>query len=130
LAAKALTVLVSTHYMDEAERCDGIACIAYGQILVRGTIDKVIQGSRLTTYVVTGDKLDELETEISGRPGVDMVVPVGSRLHVMGRHRAALETAVAPCRASPAWNWAPSKPSLEDVFADLIGRARDHGNRS
>jgi ABC-2 type transport system ATP-binding protein len=95
LAAKGLTVLVSTNYMDEAERCHAIACIAYGEILVRGTIDEVIQGSPLTTYVVTGDRLYELEVQISGPSGIDMVAPVGTRLHLIRRDRAALEIAVA-----------------------------------
>ena len=53
LAADGLTVLVSTHYMDEAERCHEIAYIAYGELLVRGTVDEVIAASHLTTYVVS-----------------------------------------------------------------------------
>src|SRR5205085_8458368 len=60
LAADGLTVLVSTHYMDEAERCHEIAYIAYGHLLVHGTVEEVIAKSALTTYSVTGEDLNEL----------------------------------------------------------------------
>ncbi|MDB5468389.1 MAG: ABC-type multidrug transport system, partial [Phenylobacterium sp.] len=73
LAAQGLTVLVSTHYMDEAERCHEIAYIAYGHLLVHGTVDEVIAKSALTTYTVTGDNLSSLAAELSGKPGIDMV---------------------------------------------------------
>src|SRR6476469_4782029 len=95
LAAHGLTVLVSTHYMDEAERCHEIAYIAYGVLLAHGTVDEVIAASRLTTYTVTGDDLNGLAAELTGKPGVDMVAPFGTSLHVSGRDKAALEAAIA-----------------------------------
>ena len=52
LAAGGLTVLVSTHYMDEAERCHEIAYIAYGTLLVHGTVGEVIDRSGPVTYTV------------------------------------------------------------------------------
>jgi len=126
LAAEGLTVLVSTHYMDEAERCHEIAYIAYGHLLVHGTVDEVIAQSHLTTYVVSGEGLAELAHQLEGRAGVDMVAPFGTSLHVSGRDEAALEAAIAPPRADPRFTWERSKPSLEDVFIDLMGRARDN----
>src|SRR5271169_6717741 len=81
LAADGLTVLVSTHYMDEAERCHEIAYIAYGELLVRGTVEEVIEASHLTTYTVSGEDgegLNKLSEELSGKPGVDMVAPFGT----------------------------------------------------
>src|SRR5258708_18307731 len=83
LAAQGLTVLVSTHYMDEAERCHEIAYIAYGHLLAHGTVDDVIAKSALTTYTVTGEELDGL----AGKPGVAMVAPFGTSLHVPGRDK-------------------------------------------
>ncbi|MFX5656434.1 hypothetical protein ABTE24_19875, partial [Acinetobacter baumannii] len=75
LAAGGLTVLVSTHYMDEAERCHEIAYIAYGHLLAHGTGEDVIAKSALSTYTVTGEDLNELAVALTGKPGVDMVAP-------------------------------------------------------
>jgi ABC-2 type transport system ATP-binding protein len=124
LAADGLTVLVSTHYMDEAERCHEIAYIAYGVLLVHGTVDEVIAGSALVTYTVSGEGLAQLTAELAQAPGVDMVAPFGTSLHVSGRDRAALEAAIAPYRNDPALTWTLSKPNLEDVFIELMNRSR------
>jgi ABC-2 type transport system ATP-binding protein len=126
LAAEGLTVLVSTHYMDEAERCHEIAYIAYGHLLAHGTVDEVIAKSRLTTYTVTGEDLNQLAEGLSGKEGVDMVAPFGTSLHVSGRDEAALEAAIAPWRENSAWHWQHSAPSLEDVFIDLMSRSKDN----
>jgi ABC-2 type transport system ATP-binding protein len=126
LAAEGLTVLVSTHYMDEAERCHEIAYIAYGHLLAHGTVDEVIAQSALSTYTVTGDDLNTLTTELTGKPGVDMVAPFGTSLHVSGRDKSALEAAIAPYRANEKWHWQHSEPSLEDVFIDLMTRSKDN----
>src|SRR5438132_11514549 len=88
LAAEGLTVLVSTHYMDEAERCHEIAYIAYGVLLAHGSVEDVIAASHLVTATVTehdGNGLAKLAEELSQRPGVDMVAPFGTSLHVSGR---------------------------------------------
>jgi ABC-2 type transport system ATP-binding protein len=129
LAAQGLTVLVSTHYMDEAERCHEIAYIAYGVLLVHGTVEEVIAASHLTTYEVSAkdrDKLMALAKEIEERPGVDMVAPFGTSLHVSSRNEAALEAAITPYRNDPALIWKRSEPSLEDVFIDLMAKAQDN----
>jgi ABC-2 type transport system ATP-binding protein len=129
LAAKGLTVLVSTHYMDEAERCHEIAYIAYGVLLVHGTVSEVVAQSHLTTYEVSasnGENLLQLAGELEKLPGVDMVVPFGTSLHVSGRDEAVLDAAIAPYRARPGLVWTRSRPSLEDVFIDLLARAQDN----
>jgi len=126
LAAEGLTVLVSTHYMDEAERCHEIAYIAYGNLLVHGTVEEVIAKSALTTYTVTGEGLNKLTADLAGKPGVDMVAPFGTSLHVSGRDAAALEDAVAPFKSSGDTVWQKSEPSLEDVFIELMSRAKDN----
>jgi len=129
LAADGLTVLVSTHYMDEAERCHEIAYIAFGELLARGTVDQVIASSHLTTYVVSsanGGGLADLTTELTGKPGIDMVAPFGTSLHVSGRDADALEAAIDPYRKRKRLDWKRSEPSLEDVFIDLMSKARDN----
>jgi len=126
LAADGLTVLVSTHYMDEAERCHEIAYIAYGNLLTHGTVEEVIAKSALSTYTVTGDDLHVLQDELAGKPGIDMVAPFGTSLHVSGRDRAMLEATIAPWREDERFRWQQSEPSLEDVFIELMTRSKDN----
>jgi ABC-2 type transport system ATP-binding protein len=126
LAGEGMTVLVSTHYMDEAERCHEIAYIAYGELLAQGTTEEVIAQSALKTYTVSGPDLQSLAEKLTGMPGIDMVAPFGSSLHVAGRDAAALDTAVAQFRDRPGLHWSESQPSLEDVFIDLMSRSRDN----
>ena len=126
LAAEGLTVLVSTHYMDEAERCHEIAYIAYGELLTHGTVDEVIAEAKLLTYTVSGGDLPHLSTELAGKPGIDSVAPFGTSLHVSGRDPDKLEAAIAPYRDATSYHWVKAEPSLEDVFIDLMGRAKDN----
>ncbi len=126
LAGEGLTVLVSTHYMDEAERCHEIAYIAYGELLAQGTVEQVIANAHLATYTVSGGDLGKLAEELAHRDGVTMVAPFGASLHVSGREEAALEAAIAPFRADPALHWEKSEASLEDVFIELMGSAKDN----
>jgi ABC-2 type transport system ATP-binding protein len=126
LANDGLTVLVSTHYMDEAERCHEIAYIAYGELLTRGTVDQVIDQSKLITYNVTGEDLQKLLHQLEGKPGVDMVAPFGTSLHVSGRDEKKLEAAIKAYRADKKFTWTRSEPSLEDVFIELMNRSKDN----
>jgi ABC-2 type transport system ATP-binding protein len=126
LAAAGMTVLVSTHYMDEAERCHEIAYIAYGKLMTQGTVAEVIQHSGLTTWTVSGDRVGAMTAELKRLPGIDMVAAFGQALHVSGTDAPALERAIAPFRQNPALTWEPSLPSLEDVFILLMGQARDN----
>jgi len=126
LANEGLTVLVSTHYMDEAERCHEIAYIAYGELLTHGTVEQVIDQSNLVTYNVSGDDLQKLLHQVDGKPGVDMVAPFGTSLHVSGRDEKKLEAAIKPYRTDKRFVWTRSEPSLEDVFIELMNRSKDN----
>ncbi len=125
LAADGLTVLVSTHYMDEAERCHEIAYIAYGTLLVHGTVQEVIDHSALVTYTVSGQGVPKLTAELAEKPGV-MVTPFGARVHVSGRDHGTLTDAIKPFRQAPDLQWEEASPSLEDVFIDLMSTAKDN----
>ena len=125
LAAEGLTVLVSTHYMDEAERCHDIAYIAYGKLMARGTAEEVIAASGLVTFHGEGPDLGRVARELEGKAGVESVAPFGAALHVSGPKRAALEAAIAPYRREP-WRWSEVSPGLEDVFIHLMGQAEDN----
>jgi ABC-2 type transport system ATP-binding protein len=124
LAREGMTVLVSTHYMDEAERCHEIAYIAYGAMLARGTTAQVIAGSGLHALIGEGPGADRLAAEIEGRPGVATAAAFGTALHVCGPDLAALRQAVAPWAKQVRWEEA--EPTLEDVFIDLMRTAPDN----
>ena len=124
LAAGGMTVLVSTHYMDEAERCHEIAYIAYGRMLARGSIAEVVTGSGLKALQGEGPGADRLAGVIEARPGVAMAAPFGTALHVCGPDMAALHEAVAPWAG--AITFREASPSLEDVFIHLMRGAEDN----
>ncbi len=126
LAATGISVLVSTHYMDEAERCHRLAYIAYGAVLSTGSVAEVVAAQHLTTWVVSGDDLSALEAELRGKPGIEQVTPFGATLHVVGSDAAALEAAIEPYRRDARYRWQQGSASLEDVFIHLMETAPDN----
>jgi ABC-2 type transport system ATP-binding protein len=119
LSDEGLTVLVSTHYMDEAERCDRIVYINLGDIVARGTVNEVIEKSGLHTFVVEGEGARSLAPQLHGKPGIDFVAFFGAALHVSGKDEARLKAALEPFAQQKGLTIHPSKPSLEDVFIQL-----------
>lgn len=129
LADGGLTVLVSTHYMDEAERCHKICYLAYGRLLARGTAEEVIAQSGLKTYTVSASSqklIHRLARDLAGRHGVDIVAPFGTILHVSGTDREALVRAIAPYRNETDLVWREDEPTLEDVFILMMKQAPDN----
>jgi ABC-2 type transport system ATP-binding protein len=125
LAADGLTALVTTHYMDEAERCHRLAYIAYGNLLASGTASEVVKAAGLTTWEVTGENLPALAAKIRKLPGVEQVVAFGSTLHVSGRDAEKLRASIRPFMTG-AYHWQQVESSLEDVFIGLMERAEDN----
>jgi ABC-2 type transport system ATP-binding protein len=125
LAASGISVLVSTHYMDEAERCHRLAYISYGQLLASGTAGQVVAQQQLSTWSVAGPDLPALEKKLLAVPGVVQVAAFGHSLHVAGTDAQALEQALADFRADARYTWTRSAPTLEDVFISLMGRSED-----
>jgi len=123
LAASGISVLVSTHYMDEAERCHRLAYIAYGKLLVTGTADEVVASQKLTAWEVSGPDLWSLAESLKGLPGVDQVTPFGSTLHVTGRDARTLFDSISRLKEGMPHRWEPIEPGLEDVFISLMERA-------
>ena len=126
LAAGGISVLVSTHYMDEAERCHRLAYIAYGKLLCSGTVEEVIAQQHLVTWMVSGQDLHLLEKQLRGLPGVGQVAPFGSTLHVTGPDATVLDAAVAPFKADPRYRWQQTNATLEDVFIHLMDNVADN----
>ena len=125
LAADGLTALVTTHYMDEAERCHRLAYIAYGNLLASGTAGEVVKAAGLTTWEVTGGNLPALAEKIRGQPGVEQVVAFGTTLHVSGRDAEKLRASVSPWMTG-AYRWEKIESGLEDVFISLMETAKDN----
>ena len=119
LSEEGLTVLVSTHYMDEAERCDRIVYILNGKLIAKGTVNEVIAQSGLTTFVLEREHVRRFLQKIQGQPGVDHAGFFGAALRVSGRDRAALEKTIAPYRKEAGVTVSETKPNLEDVFIHL-----------
>lgn len=127
LASGGLTVLVSTHYMDEAERCHRIGYISYGRMLATGTVDEVVSNAGLTTFVVQGPRLDQVAAALSGRSGVDQVAPFGATLHVVGSDKTALQAALADVEKDhKGVTVTPGETSLEDVFIQFMSGSKDN----
>ena len=125
LAADGLTVLITTHYMDEAERCHRLAYLAYGTLLTRGTLSEVLATAKLSTWTVTGPDLRVLADNLRKQPGVEQVVAFGTTLHISGRDDAQLDAAITAVRDS-RHEWTKIRAGLEDVFISLMDQAKDN----
>lgn len=123
LAATGISVLVSTHYMDEAERCHKLAYIASGVLLEHGTAADIIARQHLVTYKVCGEKLDGLGARLRHSPGVDQVMVFGNAMHVTGKDARVLEQTMQE-EVSADFDWTQIDSSLEDVFIYLMARAQ------
>lgn len=119
LAGAGLTVLITTHYMDEAERCHRLAYIAYGRLLAQGTAGEITRGAGIFTWQVLGPGLAELAHALRASPGVEQVAAFGDALHVSGSNRDALIAAIQPHRRDP-FRWTEMEPGLEDAFIRLM----------
>jgi ABC-2 type transport system ATP-binding protein len=124
LSEQGLTVLVSTHYMDEAERCDRIVYILNGKLIARGTVAEVIAQSGLITFVIEGSGVRRLLQKVQGQPGVEYAAFFGAALHVSGRDRAALERTLESFRGDSSVKITETAPNLEDVFILLQEKAK------
>ena len=122
LAAEGTTVLVTTHYMDEAERCHRLAYIAYGKLLATGTPDEVLHAVSLSTWEVAGPpaRLADLARTLREKAGVAHVTAFGNTLHVTGESQDELQRAIEPFRHDAALKWTEARPGLEDVFIHLM----------
>lgn len=126
LAARGITVLVSTHYMDEAERCHRINYISYGKLLASGTVDEVVRNAGLHTFVLHGGETEEIADELRKSEGVDQVAPFGASLHVVGKDKAALEKALETYRGRQGIQIEEGETSLEDVFIQFMAGSKDN----
>jgi ABC-2 type transport system ATP-binding protein len=125
LASQGITALVSTHYMDEAERCHRLTYIAYGHLLATGNVDEVIKQANLTMWEVTGPNMPELSHKLQQQKGIQQVTAFGQSLHVVAQDPQALEAAITPFKTKE-YKWKQSTADLEDVFIHLVADAKDN----
>jgi ABC-2 type transport system ATP-binding protein len=123
LSDRGITTLVSTHYMDEAERCTRLAYIAYGYLLAEGTATEITHRSGLNTWVVTGDDLIQLAAKLKTLPGIEQVAFFGNRMHVSGKNVEAIEQSIQSIEDHDH-HWKKINPSLEDVFIHLVDKTQ------
>jgi ABC-2 type transport system ATP-binding protein len=126
LAASGISVLVSTHYMDEASRCHKLAYIAYGKLLAQGTASEVIAQQNLSSWAIYGSGLIQLQKRLRGQPGVDQTVIFGDGLHVSGLADADLERSVHAATAGTDLRAERIDTGLEDVFIYMMSRSADN----
>ncbi|HEY6353920.1 MAG TPA: ABC transporter ATP-binding protein [Burkholderiaceae bacterium] len=126
LAARGISILVSTHYMDEAERCHKLAYIAFGKLMVQGTAQEIVATQGLATWAVSGGDLAAIAAKLQGEPGVEQVAAFGSALHVTGGDTAVLEATLRRVTAGSASRIEPAETGLEDVFIHLMNRSADN----
>jgi ABC-2 type transport system ATP-binding protein len=124
-AARGITVLVSTHYMDEAERCHKLGYILNGRLLAQGTAAEVVASQSLVTWAVTGNDLPALAERLRALPAVEQIAAFGTALHITGSDRVRLDAALAPLMAEPGLSWHQVESGLEDVFIHLMRKADD-----
>jgi ABC-2 type transport system ATP-binding protein len=125
LAAEGLTFLITTHYMDEAERCHRLAYIAYGNLLASGSVEEVVKAGGLTTWEVSGGNLQALADKIRKLPGIEQVVAFGTTLHVTGHDAEQMKKSLAPFFNGPQ-RWKQIESGLEDVFIGMMDTAKDN----
>jgi ABC-2 type transport system ATP-binding protein len=126
LASRGISVLVSTHYMDEAVRCHKLAYIAFGSLLVQGSAAEVIAGQHLTTWAIHGDRISELQDKLRREPGVEQTVTFGDVLHVSGTDAEQLRRSVDAVVATGGKRAEQIDTSLEDVFIHLMSGAEEN----
>lgn len=115
--AQGITTLVSTHYMDEAERCNCLAYIMKGRILVNGTSEEIIKKSALFTWEVRGRDLPKLAHELKQLNEVEQVISYGQTLHVSGKDKSSMNQIIK--KFQPHYQWQAINTTLEDVFVNL-----------
>lgn len=126
LASRGISVLVSTHYMDEAERCHKLAYISYGELLAKGTASEIIDSQHLSTWTVHADNLVDLARELRAQPAVAQTVAFGDALHVSGPDAGTLGKVLHELAGARGLRVTPIDTSLEDVFIYLMSHAKDN----
>jgi len=126
LSTLGISVLVSTHYMDEVERCHKLAYIAEGKLLTRGTASEVIAAQGLQTWAVYGENLAEFSKTLQNLPGIGQTVMFGVMLHVSGKDGNMLESSLRKAIAGKPFRMEHVETGVEDVFIYMMKHDAAH----
>lgn len=126
MATDGMTVLVSTHYMDEAERCQRVVYLAGGRLVVQGSADEVVRGAGLVTFEGTGPSIEQAARRLRHVAGVETAAVFGHGLRIAGMDRAALRRAIDETQDA-GLIWKEVEPRLDDVFIHMLNGTRPDG---
>ena len=120
LSAQGISILVTTHYMDEAERCHKLAYIAEGRLLTQGIPSEIISSQGLSTWAIYGENLADLSGKLQNQPGVEQTVLFGTMIHVSGKNGEMLENTLRTVTSGTAFRMEKMATGLEDVFIYMM----------
>ncbi len=125
-ASEGVTTLVSTHYMDEAVQCDRISYIAYGKKLLDAPTAEIPGRLGLHAFKIDNGDLDKLSAMLKGAPGVEILARFGASIHVCGRDREKLASAVGRVQDAPGVRITEIEAGLEEAFIFLMSQSDDN----
>ncbi len=117
------TILVSTHYMDEAERCHRLAILEQGEKRADGSPEALMARMNADVFEISGPDLRQTRRQLLSWPEVLSAAQLGQRLRLLLRKTACWSLADLSARLGPAYSCEPVRPSLEDVFVANTGAA-------
>ena len=126
LSANGMTILVSTHYMDEAERCHELVYIAYGNLMVKGTVESVIKQTNLKTFLVQGNNFPQLQNILEADNAVTTMSLFGGNLRICGQDEQKLAEILQSKQAEFSLSWQKSNTYLEDAFIYYLKKAKEN----
>ncbi|HBI21474.1 MAG TPA: multidrug ABC transporter ATP-binding protein [Legionella sp.] len=124
LSERGITTLMSTHYMDEAERCTRLAYLAYGELMVTGTVDEVIAATDLHTWEISGAVTTHLLQQVKKIEGVTQAALFGRQIHLCGLNIELIEQGLRMLTQQHAIQWKAIQPTLEDAFIALVNKSK------
>ena len=122
LSEQGVTTLMTTHYMDEAERCTRLAYLAHSNLIITGTVDEVIASTQLNTWEVKGDVTTAMLQQVKAIEGVTQAALFGRQIHLCGEKKMTIEQGLTLLAKHAEVTWGPIEPTLEDAFISLVKR--------